>query len=397
MAGTLEPRLDGRDPLRGGSTRTQSFEAPPEAHSGAWKQLAHLDVLLLLIVFTITAFGIWTLFGIGAESAYVRSLATKQLGWAGIACVGLVVAVVLDYRWLAKIAPAAYGVNLLLLILVLVVGREVNGAKSWFRVGPVSFQPAETMKLLTVLMLAQWYAEHPKGIRHVRDLLIPGLITGVPAGLVLLQPDLGTMSLFVVIFFSLAIWGGMHKGIFFGLLGMGLGAAISLYPFLKNYQKERILTFLDPYRDRWGSGYNVIQSFITVGNGGTWGRGWGNGSQTVYRYLPEAHTDFIFASSLEQVGLVGGAGLLLLYGLLFWRILVGVEKARDRFGGLLLVGLGSILLGHVGLNMFMNLGLFPVTGLPLPLMSYGGTFLLSMYILVGLILNVGMRRFVFAG
>lgn len=383
--------------LRTIALQNATLEAPPEAHAGLAKSLSQVDFILILTVLLLTGIGIWSLYGVGAESDYLRGLADKQASWVGIALLGLATAVVLDYRWLAKVAPIGYVFNILLLIAVLIIGREVNGAKSWFRVGPVSFQPAETMKILTVMMLAQWYAEHPKGIDRWSDLLIPGLLIGIPAGLVLLQPDLGTTSLFLAIFFSMAIWGGMKRGIFWSLLGTGAAGVLCLYPFLKNYQKERILTFLDPYRDATGSGYNVIQSMVAVGNGGPWGQGWGAGTQAVYRYLPEAHTDFIFASTIEQVGFLGTAGILALYGLLFWRILVGVEKARDRFGGLVIVGLGAILLGHVGLNMLMNLGFFPVTGLPLPFLSYGGTFLLSVYLVVGLILNVGMRRFVFTG
>ncbi|MGF1573949.1 MAG: rod shape-determining protein RodA [Sumerlaeia bacterium] len=387
----------GATPHRASPLQNATLEAPPEAHAGLFKTLGQVDFLLLITVLLLTGIGIWSLYGVAAESAYLRSLADKQVSWVGIALLGLAMAVALDYRWLAKVAPAGYVLNLILLIAVLLIGREINGAKSWFRVGPVSFQPAETMKILTVMMLAQWYAEHPKGVERWGDLLIPGFICGVPASLVILQPDLGTTSLFIAIFFSLAVWGGMSKLIFRSLLGSGALAIVGVYPFLKSYQKERILTFIDPYRDPTGSGYNVIQSMVAVGNGGTWGRGWGEGTQSVYRYLPEAHTDFIFASTIEQLGFVGALVIMGLYGFLFWRILVSVEKARDRFGGLVIVGLGSILLGHIGLNMLMNIGFFPVTGLPLPFLSYGGTFLLSVYILVGLILNVGMRRFVFSG
>lgn len=389
--------VGGAGNTRSSPLQNATLEAPPEAHAGLFKTLGQVDFFLLFAVLCLTGIGIWSLYGVASESDYLRGLADKQVSWVGIALLGLATAVALDYRWLAKIAPAAYLFNLVLLVAVLVIGREINGAKSWFRLGPVSFQPAETMKILTVMMLAQWYAEHPKGIERWADLLIPGLLCGVPAGLVILQPDLGTTSLFIAIFFSLAVWGGMNKAIFRSLIGAGIAGLVCIYPFLKSYQKERILTFLDPYRDPTGSGYNVIQSIVAVGNGGTWGQGWGQGTQSVYRYLPEAHTDFIFASTIEQLGFVGAVGILFLYGFLFWRILVAVEKARDRFGGLVIVGLGAILLGHIGLNMLMNLGFFPVTGLPLPFLSYGGTFLLSVYILIGLILNVGMRRFVFSG
>jgi rod shape determining protein RodA len=251
------------------------------------------------------------------------------------------------------------------------------------------------MKVATVLMVAQWYALRPEGVRHLRDLIVPGLLCGVPMLLVLKQPDLGTASLFGVIFIATLFWSGVRPRILLGLFSTGAVGAACMWPLLKGYQKERILTFLDPTRDPQGAGYNVIQSFIAVGSGGADGRGIGAGTQGVYRYLPEAHTDFIFASTVEQTGLIGAGLLLGLYAVIFWRALVAVEVARDRFGGLVVIGLTSILMGHVMLNMSMNIGLFPVTGLPLPFMSYGGSFLLAMYVVVGLILNVSMRRFLF--
>ena len=155
--------------------------------------------------------------------------------------------------------------------------------------------------------------------------------------------------------------------------------------------------YLSGSGDPQGAGYNVIQSMVAVGSGGLTGRGWGEGTQAVFHYLPEAHTDFIFASAIEQTGLLGAVIILGLYGVLFWRMLATVQVARDRFGALLVVGLGAILMGHVFMNVGMTIGLFPVTGLPLPFLSYGGSFLLAMHVLAGLVLNVSIRRFVFAG
>lgn len=376
-------------------SNSPNMEQPPEAHAGFLSSLFYLDLIMIGVVIALTAIGISMIFGVGAESSYLTSLGYKQLAWSGIALVGLAFALVLDYRWLGKLASTTYILNLILLVAVLIVGKKINGASSWFRIGPISFQPAETMKIFTVMMMANWFASKPEGIQKVQDLIMPALLCGVPAALVLLQPDIGTTSLFILIFFAMTYWVGIKRWMLVSLIVSGIAFVGAAYPFLRNYQKERILTFFDPYRDPTGSGYNVIQSMIAVGSGEIDGRGWGKGTQAVYRYLPEAHTDFIFASTIEQIGFIGCLLLLTLYGILFWRILKAVENSRDRFGGLVVIGLGTILLGHTMMNILMNIGLFPVTGLPLPFMSYGGTFLLSVYILIGLILNIGMRRFVF--
>ncbi|MDK2970617.1 MAG: rod shape determining protein RodA [Candidatus Sumerlaeota bacterium] len=358
--------------------------------------LRHLDLPMAAAIVTLTTLGLWLLFGTVQGSGFLLAAADRQITWFGLSIVAFLVVLLPDYRWLGKLATVAYASNLVLLVLVLFLGTTVNGATSWFRLGPISFQPAETMKVSTVMMLAHWFALRPEGVERPRDLLLPGLLCAVPAALILKQPDLGTASLFGIVFFSMLFWAGVKRWILVAMILAGLTCAAGTYPLLKPYQKERLKTFVDPARDPRGSGYNVIQSFIAVGSGGIAGRGWGQGTQSVHRYLPEAHTDFVFASAVEQTGFLGAMMILGLYGVVFWRILVAVRNARDRFGGLLVVGLGAILMGHILMNIGMCIGLFPVTGLPLPFLSYGGSFLLAMFVLVGLILNVSMRRFLFS-
>lgn len=388
------PVLDVRSTARD-SARLGPMEQPGVSHEGFFASLRYLDPVLLGAVLGLTCFGLLMLFGTVHGSETLRGAVDRQIAWFGVALCGLACAVVFDYRWLGRVAPAAYVANLGLLAAVLVAGTEVNGSKSWFRFGPVSFQPAETMKIATVLMVAQWYALRPEGVRRLRDLAVPGLLCGVPMAVVLAQPDLGTASLFGIVFLATLLWAGVRRWIVALLVVAGLATAAGAWPLLKDYQKERLMTFVDPSRDPQGSGYNVIQSMVAVGNGGATGRGVGEGTQGAHRYLPEAHTDFIFASTVEQTGVAGALVLLALYGVVFGRALRTVAIARDRFGGLMVVGLASIVGGHAFMNMAMNVGLFPVTGLPLPFVSYGGSFLLSMYIVTGLILNVSMRRFVF--
>lgn len=357
--------------------------------------LGTIDLPLIAAVVTLTVCGLWLLFGTVQESRFLLAAADRQITWFGLSVVAMTVAMVVDYRWLAKLATFAYVANLGLLVAVLLVGTEVNDARSWFRIGPIGYQPSETMKIATAMMLAQWFAQRPEGIRGPRELILPGLLCAVPAALILKQPDLGTASLFGVLFLATVYWAGIRRWMLVTLFLFAVLMAAGTYPVLKPYQKERIKTFVDPARDPRGQGYQALQSFIAVGNGGLAGRGWGQGTQSVHRYLPEAHTDFIFASSVEQTGFLGGLMLLGLYAVVLWRCLVAVRLARDRFGGLLVVGLGALLAGHVFVNISMNLGLFPITGLPLPFLSYGGSFLLTMYTMVGLILNVASRRFVF--
>lgn len=370
---------------------TGAFRRPAEVLAA----LRYLDLPMMAAAVTLTVIGLWVLFGTVQGSAFLLAAADRQVTWFGISVAAFLLVLLPDYRWLGKLATGAYLANLALLVLVLFFGTRINGSMSWFRLGPVSFQPAETMKVATVMMMAHWFAVRPEGVERLRDLLVPGLLCGVPALLILRQPDLGSASLFGAIFLGMLYWGGVRRRILATLVISGLLLAAGTYPFLKTYQKERILTFIDPARDPQGTGYNAIQSFIAVGAGGLTGRGWGQGTQSVHRYLPEAHTDFIFASAVEQTGFLGAALILALYGVVFWRVLVAVHRARDRFGGLLVVGLGAILAGHVFMNIGMCIGLFPVTGLPLPFLSYGGSFLLAMFVLVGLILNISMRRFLF--
>lgn len=361
-----------------------------------WAALKYLDPILIGSVVTLTMFGLWMLYGTVQGSPFLLSLADRQVTWFGLSLAAFAVVLALDYRWLGKIAPLGYAVNLGLLVVVLLWGTTVNGATCWIRIGPVNFQPSETMKLFTVLVLAQWFAARPEGVQHFRDLIVPGIISGMPFLLIMKQPDLGTGLLFFAMTAGMIYWAGVRFRIAATVVTTGIICCLSAFPFLHNYQKERLLNFIDPHRDPLGTGYNVIQSLIAVGNGGIAGQGWGEGTQAVYRYLPEAHTDFIYASAVEQTGLLGGLAILVLYALMMWRVLHSVRVARDRFGGLVVVGLGALLLGHIWINIGMNIGLMPVTGLPLPFISYGGSFLLSSYILIGLILSISMRRFVFS-
>lgn len=362
----------------------------------AWlDQLLRLDYVFLFSILGVTLLGLVVLEGGTHTIPHLASSASKQAVFLGVAIAALLGTVMVDYRWLNRAAVGIYLLNLMALVFVLVGGSRINGARSWIDFGPINWQPSETMKVATVLVCAQWVALHPDRLKGFAGLVVPGLICGVPALLILAQPDLGTAAIFFMLFLTMMWMGGASRRwlgiiILSALVGMG-----SVYPMLKPYQKARIHVFLNPESDPGGKGYNVIQSKIAIGSGGLFGKGWGEGTQCTQRFLPEHHTDFIFASTVEQFGALGGLLLLTGFLVILLRMIRTMDRARDRFGGLVASGLIAIFLTHICLNVGMTMGLVPVTGIPLPLMSYGGSFLVTTYVMFGVLLNVGSRRFTF--
>ena len=302
----------------------------------------------------------------------------------------------MDYRIYERLAPLVYGLCLVLLVAVLLFGRNVNGSRRWFGIAQVGVQPSELMKLGVILMLAKLGAGDPtemsrRGISLVGTFLVLLL---VPVVLIYLQPDLGTAMLLYVIGFSMLLlspffWG--HKLLAF-FVAPTL-AAIRLALGLKGYQKKRLLTFLDPSSDPSGAGYHARQSVYAIGSGRWSGKGWLHGTQNQLRFLPEQWTDFPFAVWAEEWGFVGGLALLGCYlFLILWALGVSAT-ARDRFGQLLALGVCALLFWHVVINVGMVTGVLPVVGVTLPLVSYGGSSLLTILIAIGLLMNVSIRRY----
>lgn len=359
--------------------------------------LRHVDYVLVIGLIVMTIIGILLLKGAVHGIPSLRTAAEKQAVFLVVALGAMLTACLVPYQWLNRLAMVVYLFNLGALVWLLFAGHTINGARRWVMLGPVNWQPAETMKIATVLLCAQWLALYPEKLNRLSGVLVPGVIAGLPALLILAQPDLGTASIFFFLFLTMMLMAGARwRHLLTVCGGAGIGMASAL-PLLKPYQRERLLNFINPERDPLGTGYNVIQSKITVGNGGLFGQGWGQGSQSIHQFLPERHTDFFFPGAVEQWGLVGGILLLLGFGFLIWRMILIMDKARDRFGGCVTAGAIAILGCHVLFNVAMTLGMLPCTGLPLPLMSYGGTFLVTTYILFGIVLNVGSRRFVLSG
>jgi len=319
--------------------------------------------------------------------------ALRQLAWFGVGLVALVVIASIDYRRLVRAAPALYLLGLAGLAAVVVVGRTVSGARRWIVWGPLSVQPSEIFKICFVLMAAwvitsRW--AQPVG-RTTVVLMLP--IAVAPALLITKQPDLGTAVMLFPVLVILLVGAGMRLRLLGGLLLAGVAAAPLAWLVLKEYQRERILVFLDPLRDPLGSAYNVIQAKIAIGSGQLLGKGVAGATQSRLAFLPERHTDFIFAVFAETWGFVGCLVLLVCYVLLLLRGFDIAASAREPVGRLVALGATSLLATQVLINVGMVTGLLPVVGIPLPLMSYGGSSMLASLMALGLLLSVRMRQF----
>jgi rod shape determining protein RodA len=359
----------------------------------SYRSWRNLDWVLVLVSVMIAALGILQIYSATIDTAW-RSAWWKQAVFLVAGLLLMWIMTRIDYHTLLGQAPVLYALSLALLVLTPLVGSLVWGSKRWIPVGfGFKFQPSEFVKLVLILLIARYLAELKSDRLEGRDLVKLGLLAGIPCGLVAAQPDLGTALTYLFI---------VSAGVFFGgirwqhalLLGV---AAIVLMPagwfVLKDYQKARLETFLDPMKDPAGKGYQVIQSKIAVGAGGIWGRGVARGSQTQLRFLPVAHTDFIISAFAEEHGFVGILVVFGLYFLLLMQIVQNAQAAPDRAGMFICMGVCSVLLFHLLVNAGMAVGRMPVTGIPLPLMSYGGSSTLSVFMMLGLVNNVRLRRF----
>ena len=357
----------------------------------------HFDWTLLGIVFLIATIGILNLYSGTAKIEMPGTpLYLKQIFWLLIGLAMMVTIAFIEYRFYSDVAYIAYPIALFLLIVVLGYGLITSGAQRWVKIGSLSFQPSEFVKISLILALAKFFHRppHRKGY-SLKQLPLPFLLLLLPMGLILKQPDLGTAIILLLVFFSILIFVKIRWS---SLLTIGLagGAAVPLlWSFLKEYQKKRIITFFNPDLDPLGAGYHLIQSKIAVGSGGILGKGFMKGTQSKLGFLPEQQTDFIFSALGEEWGLVGSLFIVGLYlVLILWGLRIAVQ-AKDRFGAILAFGVVAMLFWHVFINIGMVLGMMPVVGIPLPLLSYGGSFIISTLIGVGLLLNVSMRRYLF--
>ncbi|QBX54306.1 rod shape-determining protein RodA [Nocardioides seonyuensis] len=361
-----------------------------------------LDWLLMLAAFALVLLGtllVWSatstrvdLTG-GDPAAYLR----KQLVNVAIGLVLMVLVLATDHRWVRILAPLAYLASVVGLVLVLVAGSTINGSRSWLQLGGMSIQPSEFAKLAVVIGMALLVAERAEGRRGrgVGTLEVLGMlaIAAVPAALILLQPDLGTMLVLSATVFGVLAVAGAGRAWLAGLTIAGVGAAVVavLLGVLEDYQVDRFLAFTNPGLDPRGAGYNTEQARIAVGNGGLFGQGLFDGSQTRSGFVPEQHTDFIFTVAGEELGLVGAGLVILLLGVLIWRALVVAVEARDVFGRVAAAGIACWWGFQAFQNIGMCLGIMPVTGVPLPFVSYGGSSLFAGMLALGLLQNIALR------
>ena len=330
----------------------------------------------------------------GDPEAYLK----KQLVNIAIGAVLAVMVTATDHRWVRILAPLVYAASIVGLALVLVMGSTINGSRSWIMLGGLSVQPAEFAKLAVVIGMALWVAERTEGSlrsREVGALDVVGMlvIAGVPAALILLQPDLGTMLVLSATVFGVIAVSGARRLWLAGLAGGAVAAAFVAIKVgvLEDYQLDRFLAFMDPTLDPRGAGYNTTQARIAIGNGGVFGQGLFQGSQTQSGFVPEQHTDFIFTVAGEELGLLGSAVLILLLAVVLWRALTIAARADDLFGRLAAAGIACWFGFQAFQNVGMCLGIMPVTGVPLPLVSYGGSSMFAGLMAIGLLQNIHLR------
>ena len=369
----------------------------PMAWRAPWR---HLDPVLVLAALGLTVLGCAAVYsstvaelrGQGLPGAQLlhRQIFSLVAGLLAMLGVSLV-----DYRRLAAWAPLVFGAVVVGLVAVLTpLGSTANGAQSWFSLGPLQLQPSEFAKVGVIVCLAALFTREAGGKRR---LAIALGAAGAIAGLILLQPDFGTFLVFVAVLFGILLVGGVPARWLAVLVLVGGLAAVGMFQLdvLKDYQKERLTAFINPSADAGGRGFswNYRQSLIAVGSGGLTGTGYLKGPQTNLNYVPEQHTDFVFTVIAEELGFAGAGLLLALFAVVLWRGLRIAALARDRFGALLAGGVVAMLSFQAFVNVGMTLGIMPITGIPLPFVSYGGSSMIASFLAVGLLLNVHMRRF----
>jgi len=337
------------------------------------------------------------------EGEFWQSIYQRQILWVIIGLFVFILFSKFNYRRLWDWTYVLYAIMLFLLLLVFILGITRSGAQRWLRIAWFNFQPSEITKLIIVIFLAKYFSQKSaddvslKAGRFgiFRAVILPFIFIAIPVGLIVEQPDLGSGSLVFLIFFAMLYLSRIRlKYILIVLMLVSLSVPV-LWHLLRDYQRDRIMVFLNPNIDPLGAGYTVIQSKIAIGSGGFFGKGWLSGTQSQLHFLPESHTDFIFATFTEEWGFLGGVLLISLYFLLIRQAIIIAEKTSDNFGRLLSSGIALMFCFQIFINIAMNMGLAPVVGLPLPLMSYGGSSVIATFAALGIVANVNKRRAVF--
>jgi len=359
----------------------------------------NFDWVLVGLVLIICGIGIVNLYSAGySRQPGETPLYVKQLYWLAVGVGVLALTLTYDYRHLEKLSYPIYIFSILMLVAVMFAGKMVAGSRRWLVLGPLSFQPAELAKIAIILVLATYFNRRPRlEALRLKDLIVPGLLVLIPVGLIIKQPDLGSGILLALVAASMILFVGVNWRTLAGCALTMVMLSPLIWHFLKDYQRQRVLIFLNPDKDPLGAGYHILQSMIAVGSGQFWGKGFLEGTQSQLYFLPEQHTDFVFSVFAEEWGFVGSVVLLLLFtALALWSLSVA-RDCKERFGHLLAVGVTALIFWQVFINLCMVTGFLPVVGIPLPLFSYGGSSLITTLLGVGFLLNIRMRRYLFGG
>ncbi len=393
-----------------------------------------LTIIVTVLLVVAGLFAIYSATHVGDTDS--NGYFTKQLLWAISGFAVMTITIFLPIKIISRFSYLFYGLSLILLILVLFIGNVGQGAERWLVIGPIRIQPSELAKLATLLVVGKFLSSKYADVNKFKYLTIVLALIIIPFLLIARQPDLGTALVFLAIIIPILFWAGMNwfylfvivsliltmilsfnlwafmalmllivlilylsqrkfiiaVSIFFLTIGVGI-VTPTIWNQLHPYQQKRILTFINPEQDPRGAGYQIIQSQVAIGSGGIWGKGYLKGSQTHLRFLPAQHTDFIFSVVGEEFGFMGIAVILLLYLILLLRLVFIAASIRHQFGSLVVIGISTIISFHIIINVGMTIGLAPVTGLPLPFLSYGGSFLLANLLMIGIVLNISKNRY----
>lgn len=358
------------------------------------RENAEYDPIMLMLVGVLTFFGLVTIWSAaGAGPLTLGSQVVRQGMYVLVGLTAMVVLMNINYRFLKSLAIVIYVAAVALLASLPIIGTTILGATRWIYFGPISIQPSEIAKLAVIIALAAFLSERHDEMHKLHNFIFSGLIVLLPFGLVFLQPDLGTSLVFASIWFTMLVLSPTRRIYLAGMVLLAIPTAFIGWKFLlRDYQRDRLLVSYDPQRDYFGEGFNIIQAHVTIGTGGWFGHGLTGGLQSEYQFLRVRETDFIFAHAMSMFGFVGGLALFLVFVMLYFRVIRVIGVARDSFGQYLAVGVIAMFIFQTFVNIGMNLGLMPVTGIPLPFISLGGTSLIMNLAAIGILQSIVLNR-----
>lgn len=359
-------------------------------------KIKKFDFVLFSLTILIFTLGLLTIYSTQSHFDDIRPINrywVRQMIWFIFGLLCMIIVIIPKYQIYIHLSYVVYPVLIFLLILVLFIGREIYGARRWINLGYFSFQPSEFSKLALVLLMSSYYSKKKDQAIGAKEIIFPLICFLILMGLILKAPDLGTAMMLIPIFISIVFTAGLKKKVIIISIILAVLIGPLIFSRLKPYQRERIVSFFSPDATTLSSGYQQRQSMIAVGSGGFFGKGFTKGTQSKLRFLPKHHTDLVFPAFAEEWGFFGVFVLIMLYVFFILRILETSKLARDSFGRYFCIGAASMFFAHIFINIGMVIGLLPITGLPLPLMSYGGSFLLLNMVFLGIVINIRMRRF----